>query len=89
MISKHLFSKVPRDGRLEMKYFLLDMRGSRMAVGSYVLSEVMKGCCHTSMSSASVTDDFRQLSIMSKTLQLSVLFSVGLGVHIPSISRGL
>lgn len=88
MISKHLFSKVPRDGRLEMKY-LLDMRGSRMAVGSYVLSEVMKGCCHTSMSSASVTDDFRQLSIMSKTLQLSVLFSVGLGVHIPSISRGL
>lgn len=88
MISKHLFSKVPRDGRLEMKY-LLDMRGSRMAVGSCVLSEVMKGCCHTSMSSASVTDDFRQLSIMSKTLQLSVLFSVGLGVHIPSISRGL
>lgn len=56
MISKHLYSKVPRDEKLEMKYLLVNMRGSRVAFDSCVLSELMKGC-HTNMSKASITDN--------------------------------
>ena len=43
MTGKHLYSRVPRDGKLEMKYFLVNTRGSRMDVDSCVLSELIKG----------------------------------------------